>query len=400
MISSRTALQSSSRALRTSRPLRLRNARFQSTQTATSTSTSGTSQALVGGLAGGATALAGVYTWYHFSGAKTLVNAAHDTKNYMQTARDRLVENTPKPNEALRWLRQAATYYGGFIPGASGYINTAFDDLDKIHEKHADEVDKIVQEAYTELKGLSKKEMSISTAQQAYEVLQKHVKRIAELAGDAAQDILDNHPEIKKQVGGSLDQLKSMSDAYGPEAKKQVDQTWSQIKDITNNGINAETADKIRKLVQEKIEQVKKLGDEAWSKGLEKAKPLLDKSPKVKELVEENADALKKGNFGELYEKLKSAVESGDTADLEKYVKEAAGKAKQSAGGSFDSLLKMVPGADKVLPQLRSIQEIAEKHGDEAKKLFDETINEVTQVLNKKADKAKEIAKKAEKDAK
>jgi hypothetical protein len=399
MISSRIA-QSSLRAIRTSRQLRLRNARFQSTQTATSSASGGSSSALVGGIAGGATALTGIYAWYHFSGAKTLVNAASDTKAYMQTARDRLVENTPKPNEALRWLRQAATYYGGFIPGASGYINTAFDDFDKVHEKHADEVDKIVQDAYTELKGLSKQEMNMSTAQQAYDVLQKHVKRIAELAGDAANEILDNHPEIKKQVGGSLDQLKSLSDSYGPEAKKQIDQTWSQIKDITNNGVNAETADKIRKLVQEKIEQVKKMGDEAWSKGLEKAKPLLDKSPKVKELIESNADALKKGNFGELYDKVKSAVESGDTSDLEKYVKGATGKAKESVGGGFDSLIKMVPGADKVLPQLRSIQEIAEKHGDEAKNLFDETIKEVTQVLNNKAEKAKNIAQKAEKEAK
>jgi len=300
----------------------------------------------------------------------------------------------------LKWLRQVTTYYGGFIPGASSYINTAFDDFDKVHEKHADEVDQIVTDAYNELKGLSKKEMNIATAQEAWEVLQKHVKRIGELAGDAAQQILDNHPEIKKQVGGSLDQLKSMSDAYGPEAKKQLDDTWAQIKDITSNGINAETANKIRKLVQEKTEQVKKLGDEAWSKGLEKAKPLLDKNPKVKELVESNADTLKQGNFGQLYEKLKSAVESGDTSDLEKYVKGAADKAQSSASGGFDTLLKSIPGADKVLPQLQSIQKIAEKHGDEAKKLFDETISEVTQVLNKKADKAKEIAKAAEKEAK
>lgn len=343
--------------------------------------------------------MVGCYTWYYFSGAKTLVNAAQDTKAYMQTARDRLVEKTPEPNEALKWLRQAATYYGGFIPGASGYINTAFDDFDKVHEKHADEVDQIVKDAYNELKGLSKKEMNIATAQEAYEVLQKHVKRIAALAGDAAQEILENHPELKKQVGGNLDQLKSLGDAYGPEAKKQVDETWSQIKDITNNGINAETADKIRKLVQEKVEQVKKLGDEAWKKGLEKAKPYLDKNPKIKELVESNADALKQGNFAQLYEKLKSAANSGDTADLEKYVKGAADKAKSSAGGGLDSLFKSIPGADKVLPQLQSIQKIAEKHGDEAKKLFEETINEVTQVLNKKADKAKEIAKAAEKEA-
>jgi arsenate reductase-like glutaredoxin family protein len=398
MFATRTAAQSTSRVLRVTRPLKFRNARFQSTLP--SGSSSGSSPALVGGLAGGTVALVGCYAWYHFSGAKTLVNAAHETKSYMQSARNRLVEKTPEPNEALKWLRQASTYYAGFIPGASGYVETTFDDLDKIHDKHRDEVDQIVKDAYNELKELSGKDMNLATAQQAFEVLQKHGKRIGELAGDAAQDVLDNHPQLKKQVGGNLDQLKNMGEQYGPEAKKQVDETWNQIKDITKNGINSDTADKIRKLVQEKVEQLKKLGDETWKKGLETAKPYFDKNPKIKELVEENTDALKQGNFEQLYDMVKSAAESGDTSDLEKYVKDTANKAKESGVGGFDQILKTIPGGDQVLPQLQSLQQIAEKHGEEAKKLFEETIQEVTQVLNKKADQAKDLAKNAEQTAK
>ena len=65
--------------------------------------------------------------------------------------------------------------------------------------------------------------MSLEAAQQAWEILQKHLKRIGELAGDSAQEIIDNHPTLKKQVGGNLDQLKQLGDNYGPEAKKQVD---------------------------------------------------------------------------------------------------------------------------------------------------------------------------------
>lgn len=358
--------------LRLTRPSRavpkFRQARFQSTQSSQTTTSSGTSHALVGGLAGGTIAIIGGYAWYHFSGAKTLVNAAHETKSYFNTARNKIVEKTPEPNEALKWLRQAATYYAGFIPGASGVVNSAFDDIDKVHEKHRDEVDQIVGEAYKELKGLSNKDLNIATAQEAYDILQKHVKRIGELAGDAAQDILENHPELKKQVGGSLDQLKNMGDKLGPEAKKQVDETWSQIKDITKNGLNADTANKIRKLVEEKVEQVKKLGDEAWNKGLEKAQPYLEKNPKIKELITENTDALKQGNFGQLYEKVKSAAESGDTADLEKFVKGAANDAKDTASGGFETIIKSIPGADKFLPQLQTLQKAAEKHGDEAKK--------------------------------
>lgn len=221
-----------------------------------------------------------------------------------------------------------------------------------------------------------------------------------ELAGDAAQDILNNHPEIKSKVGGSVDQLKQMGDQYGPEAKKQVDQTFDQIKDIMSSGLSADTATKIKKVVEEKIELVKKMGDEAWKKGLEQAKPYLDKNPKVKEMVEENKDALMKGNMGDLWDKVKNAVNSGNTDDLEKYVKDAAGKAKDSGMGGMDKYLNMVPGAEKIVPQLKSLSEVAQKHGKEAEDLLKETVDEISKVLSNKSEKAQEIAKKAEKDAK
>jgi len=372
--------------------------RFQSTISSSSSSTGGSNHALIGGIAGGSVALIGGYAWYYFSGAKTLVNTAHETKQYFQTAQKKLTENAPAPNEALKWLRQVSTYYAGFVPGASGMVDTAFNDLDTIHEKHRDEADKIIQDAYNELKQVSNQGLTFAAASQAWEILQKHLAKLGELAGDATEDILNNHPELKKKVGGNLDQLKKMGEQYGPEAKKQVDETWDQIKDITKTGFSGDTVEKVRKLVQDKVEQVQKLGDEAWKKAMEQAKPYLDKNPKIKEVVEENASALKKGNFGQLYEKVKSAADSGSTEDLEKYIKDAAGKAKESGAGGFDQLLKSIPGGDQFIPKIQHLQELAEKHGGEAKKLFDETVQEITQVLSKKADRAKELAKDAEKE--
>jgi len=240
--------------------------------------------------------------------------------------------------------------------------------------------------------------LNLDTAQQTWEVLQKYIKQVGELAGDAAEDILNNHPEIKKRVGGSLDQLKSMGESYGPEAKKQVDETWSQISDVLKGGFSADTAMKIKKLVDEKVQQVQKLGDEAWKKGMEQAKPYLDKNPKIKEIVDQNKDALKSGNFGELFDRVKKAVESGDTGDLEKYVKDAAGKAKDSGMGGLDQYLNKIPGASQVMPQLTKLQEFAQEHGEEAEKLLKQTINDITGVLSKRSDEAKKLAEKAKKD--
>jgi hypothetical protein len=393
--------------LRTTRAARVRptnstrQIRFNSTSPS-SNSGGGISPAITGGLAGATAALVAGYSWYHFSGTKSVVNTAQQTKAYFDSASKRLTEQAPKPNEAIKWLRQITSYYAGFVPGASGYVDTAFNDLDKIHEKHRDEVDEIVSKAYEELKGVTKNGVSMQTAQQTWEVLQKYIKQIGELAGDAAEDILDNHPEIKKKVGGSLDQLKSMGDQYGPEAKKQIDEMWGQISDVVKTGFSAESAMKIQKIVQEKIEAVKKMGDEAWKKAMEQAKPLLEKNPKIKELVEKNKDTLMQGNFTELFDKVKKAVESGDVGDLEGYVKDAAGKvndkAKDSGLGGIDQYINKIPGGDQILPKLSKLQEAAKEHGQEAEKIFKDTIDDISKVLSKRSEEATKLANKAKKD--
>ncbi|MCJ1293182.1 hypothetical protein MMC34_004735 [Xylographa carneopallida] len=358
------------------------------------------SQAIIGGLIGGGLAFAGGYTYYYFSGAKTLVNTAHQTKAYFEEAQNRLAKAAPEPNEALKWLRSTATTYAAFIPGASGYVNTAFEDLDAVRAKHGGKVDDIVRATYGEIKDVTKdKGVSLETATQVWEIIQKRLKEIGELAGDAAQDILNNHPDLKAKVGGNIDQLKEMGDKYGPEAKKQVDQTWDQVQDIIKGGVSMDTANKIRSVVQEKMELVKKMGDEAWKKGMEQAKPYLDKSPKVKELVEENADALKQGNFAELWEKVKDAASTGNTDAIEQYVKSATDKAKSQAGsvggGSLDQYFKMIPGADKIMPKLAQLQEIGEKHGKEAEDLVKATYDDISAVVQKRVKQAEDLAKKA-----
>lgn len=171
MLASRTAL-------RTSRNVRiqpcLRNARrLESTSTSTAApSQSSSTPAIIGGLIGGGITLLGGYGWYHYSGASTFVNTAHAAKSKFEAAFKKSTESAPEPNEAIQWLRQTATSYAGFIPGAKGYVNSAFDDIDAIQKKHGDEVNKIVSNAYTELKDVSKKGTNLEAASDAWEVLQ------------------------------------------------------------------------------------------------------------------------------------------------------------------------------------------------------------------------------------
>ncbi|KAF2088499.1 hypothetical protein K490DRAFT_39688 [Saccharata proteae CBS 121410] len=401
MLASRTTLRATRAGALRSAPIRSvrRNARFQSTESSSSSS-SGSNPALVGGLAGGAIAFGGFYAWYHFSGAKSIVKASKQAKSYVDSASQKFKEAAPEPNEALEWLRNTALSYAAFVPGAKQYVNSAFNDLDTVRSKHGDKVDNIVREAYNELRDVAQGGINMQNAQKAWDIIEKHMKRIGELAGDAASEIINNHPELKDKVGGRIDQLKQMGEAYGPEAKKQVDQTWDQIRDIMKSGVSADTAKKIQNLVQEKSDMLRKMGDEAWKKGLEQAKPYLDKNPKVKEVVEKNADSLKQGNLQQLWEQVRNAVESGDTGKMEEFVKSQVNKAKQSGFGGLEQYLQMIPGASEIAPKLGQLQEVAQKHGKEAEKLLKETVDEIQQILSKRSQQAKELAEKAEKEAK
>ncbi|KAJ4255626.1 hypothetical protein NW762_009624 [Fusarium torreyae] len=407
MIPARPLIRSSvPRAARATRAPR-RQIRFQSTS---SSSSSSSSTHLASGIAGGFVGSAifyGIYSYTPAGRAASNINtAAKEAQKKYEAAAKKLQEKTPDADQAVNYIKEFAYSYVGWIPGGRAYVDAAFQDWEKVRENNKDEADQLVKDAYKQFQDLTKSGLSLETATKAYDVLADLAKKVANLAGDAISDIIDNHPQVKEKLGGNVDQLKELGDQYGPEAKKQVDETWKQVKDIFAGGFSASSIAKARKLIEEKVEQIKKLGDEAWKKGLEEAKPYLDKNPKVKELIEKNSDALKQGNASEVFKRAKSAVDSGDLGDLEKYVKDATEKVKSKgselSGGwvDLDKYIKQVPNGGEVMEKLQQLSEVADKHKEEGEKLFKETVEEVRQVLEKKSEKAKEIAGDAKSDAK
>ncbi|KAI1811484.1 hypothetical protein GGS20DRAFT_562675 [Poronia punctata] len=396
----RTSVVRSARVGRTTRSVR-----FQSTTSTTSNATKQGSSHVAAGAAGGLAAGLGLYGLYLLTPAgkmhRTINKGAKEVNDKYNEAAKKIQSQTPDADGAIKYMKEFAYSYVAWIPGGRQYVDAVFKDVETLKDNHRDEVNQIVSDAYKQFQDLSKSGLSLESASKAYNILADVGKRFAELAGDALTDILDNHPQAKEKFGGTIDQLKEMGENYGPEANKQVDETWKQAKEILAGGFTAANIDKARRLVEEKIQQVKKLGDEAWNKGLESAKPYLDKNPKVKELVEKNADALKQGNAKELFEQAKKAVESGDLGDLEKYVDKAKSKGEQAASSfGLDEYFKMIPSGSEILEKVKQLRDVAENHKEEGEKLLKETTEELKQVLDKKSEKAKEIAEKAKKDAK
>ena len=354
----------------------------------------------MGGVAGGVVALLTGYTWYHFSGVKPIVQSSKQIQSYIKQTEETIAQKTPEPSEAFRWLRDTAKSYAVFIPGARGYVDKAFDDLEKIRNDHGKDFDQIVSEAYNELHDLAKKEgLNTTSASKALQILQKHSKRLFDLAGDVAGNVLDSHPELKEKVGGSYEQLKEMGESYGPQAKEEVNQTWQQISSIVQKGVSVSTAEEIKNLIQEKRNKLNKYGEEAWQKGIQESQQYLDKNPKLKQLVEENADTLKKGSFKDLWGLVKESASSGNTEKVEQYVKDKVGQAKNSDLGNLDQWLNMVPGGSNILPQLQTLKSVAEKKGSEAENVLKETLEELQEVLKKRKDQVEKLAEEGKRES-
>lgn len=256
MLNSRVA----ARAARTARVRsNLRQLRYESTNV--NSNNGGSSQALLGGIAGGATVFGIGYGYYHWSGAKSVITTAKQAKQQVEAYKQQFKQSAPEPSEALGWLRQTANSYAAFIPGGRGYVDTIMNDIEAVQQKHHDEVNQIIKEAYNDFKGLSNEGLSAATAQKAWEILAKHSQHISELASDSMEQIIDNHPRLKEQFGDKMDQLKQMGENYGPEAKKQVDETWDQVREVLKGGLSASSIPKIQSLVQDKMQKMQELGN-------------------------------------------------------------------------------------------------------------------------------------------
>lgn len=251
---------SSARPLRPRLPLRqLRGTRrFDSSKAGPSPSpaaTGGGSGAITGGLVGGAVALGVGYGLYHVSGARSTVNTIDAAKKQFESALKKTTESAPEPDQALQWLRKSASGYTGLIPGAQQYVDSTFDELESIKKEHGKEADKVAKDAYEDLKKLSGEGVSFQTFSKAWDVLQTAAKRIKDLAGDVGSDLLEKNPQLKEKFGGNFQELKKMGDQYGPEAKKEVEETWKQVQDVVKGGVGVGSLDQIRKLVEDKIQK-------------------------------------------------------------------------------------------------------------------------------------------------
>ena len=297
-----------------------------------------------------------------------------------------------------------------------------------MQQKHGEEVENIVKQVYSDLKETTQdatKKSVTETATRTWEILAKGMRDIAGLAGDSFEDILNNHPQIREKLGGSVEQFKTVAkNAGGDEAKEEINDTMKQISDLVMSGGGAMSADgvsKIKNLIQEKSEKLKKMGEKAWSEGMEQAKPYLEKKPEVKKLVEGNEDVLKSGNVNETLKQISDAIYTGDIGKLNEYVQNAKEKAKNASKNSgMDGLFggaaggaaalkgteyakgfmpKDGPGAEVVL-KIQELMKVAESRGGDAEKIMKSAWEDIKSVLEKRVGEMEKLKEEGKQEGK
>ncbi len=295
----------------------------------TSTASSGIANTHVrAGLIGGATAFLLGYGWYELSGTRKVVSTAKSTLAKFESAKQSVGQGVPNASEATKYLRSTVDSMVGFIPGAKTITDAIFDDMDRISARHGDKVNEILSKTYTEVQDAAKGGLNAQTAEKIMKILRQRTQEVRSLANDIGNDVIEQHPELKEQVGGSLEQLKGLADKAGPEAKKKLDDVYDQIHSITEKGLTPASVASAGYIIKDALQSLQSSAESEWEKAIEAAKPMLDKYPKAKKLLEENADSLKKGDVKELF----NQFTSGKSAqDIEAYVTDQLKLAKDAA---------------------------------------------------------------------
>lgn len=157
--------------------------------------------------------LGGLYAYYHISGTAKVVQTTKATIQQAQEAKDKLVGATPSPKEAIGLIKSITkSYAGAAIPGGDRLVDSTFDQLEFLADKYGDDVNRIVQKTYSDIKSAISD--GKNTTDQIVKALQDASERVSELAGEKGQQLLDKalqgQPELRRAVGDAQQEFQQL----------------------------------------------------------------------------------------------------------------------------------------------------------------------------------------------
>jgi len=291
---------------------------------------------MAAGVAGGGVVILAGYAYYRSSGLQTAVQTSKEVKAYLQSTKDSVVDKT----------REAAKNPGQTLEA---------------------------------LKGIVKSYVAFIPGSTVY-------------------------------VDSTFEQLEEIRESHGDEANKILQEiTDDMSKAVSGGKADMTTASKVFESMRKGLLKLQELGKKVGGDALEK-------NPKAKEMYDGGITQLKglvgKGGqgSGKVYDAINERLQTIENSY--KLIQENFGQSEgsdisgQLQSGAAETLKKALgslPMGSQILekaPHLQDILELADKRGEQAKGLLEETYRDVVKVLEEKGKKAKELGEKAADDAK
>ncbi|KLO15419.1 hypothetical protein SCHPADRAFT_995901 [Schizopora paradoxa] len=202
-------------------------------------------------------------------------------------------------------------------------------------------------------------------------------------------------------VDSAFEQIEDLRETHGDETNKAIQEITDEISKVVSEGkADVPTAAKVFEAMRKGMSKIQELGKKVGGDALEK-------NPKAKEMLSSGFGQLMnlagKGDqeAKRAYEAINERLQA-----IEKFQEKFGhGDISESLGNGADAFKKAIeslPRGDEIIkkaPHLQDIVDLAQKRGDEAKDLLEETYRDVSKVLEEKGKKAKELGKKAASDA-
>lgn len=295
---------------------------------------------------------------------KKVVDTSKSAHEYITKTKDNIVRNAPKnPNEAIAFLRGVAKSYASVIPGAGAYVDSSFDVLDELHDTHRNELDRILQDTFEDVKDILKdvsdkglESLDMMTVGKLMSVLSKRVGEINNLARRAGSDAVSRfeqrYPQVGQVLGSSYAELYSLAQRSGPEAKRLPDDAMKQVQDILNGKSSSDALNRAKEVLTSKIKDLKIM---LWDRASEQTK----KYPELHGLLQENKEAFMRAEVNsstikEVLEWVKevttgeSDISKERVNEMREYLRNKAQGAETLGFEGLQKWLERIPGSEEV----------------------------------------------------
>ncbi|PPQ89503.1 hypothetical protein CVT25_012175 [Psilocybe cyanescens] len=225
------------------------------------------SKAFLGGLVGGFAGVGSIvltgYAYYHYSGAKKVVDNVQPAMAWLGQTRENLAKDAPA--QALKYLREAAKAYVGSIPFAGFLLDKAFDAIGDVVQPHSEEANAIIWRAYEDISTIIQEKGNEHRTDGAWRIVSVTRRLLNELTalGLKAGQPLSDKLELERRAANAGARASAMYQAVKSSTPSVVENMKEKVKSMVllqptpNPGPEVSSSEKTSQETIQKIDEIR-----------------------------------------------------------------------------------------------------------------------------------------------